>query len=55
MGGGSKNFEEHDIKSQNCLQQIAHRNLGSKDAVDKGSKGVGNMLLETRERRIPFM
>lgn len=45
MGGGSKNFEEHDIKSQNCLQQIAHRNLGSKDTVDKGSKGSGEYVI----------
>lgn len=39
VGRNQKNFEEHDRESLNCLGQTVNRNLDSKNAASKNSKG----------------
>lgn len=39
MGIGWEKIEEHDRKSQDCLEQIVSRNMGVKDSASEGLAG----------------
>ena len=39
MVGGWKNFEEHDRKVLDCLEQTLSRNMDVKDAASGGTVG----------------
>lgn len=39
MGRGWKNFEEHDRKSLDCLEQTVNRNTGGNNSANKDLEG----------------
>lgn len=39
VGIGWERIEEHDRKSQDCLEQIVSRNMGVKDSASEGLAG----------------